>query len=616
MASCKRLADPRCACAASVVVFLVLACCWDIVTSSGDPSLDAINIESAVQQLKQALQGLEKQTTRNKLVVKDLTRQTLMNRFQAEERIRSEGDSGIVQVRYDKLGSRNYHHTTFIGNSFVAVHDHSDTIDTCGMGEFIGILNGVEFRTRHNDYRLVMPSRSSKAWHAYDEIPTPPVPQSVLDKPTLEEQILEMREYFKAFRDQNITHRDYRPHFKPVLAYLEGAWTVSAPDKIEESFDSDRHRLDANSWFDMQERIRYTSTVGTKDPDENFANLPTSIIGINPDNDEPIYVQWNYRIMGWPIDIDIPTKYMKFEDDLMVRLPRGYSVEEAKSHRTAHFRFDEKDTPSYTVGETLLDKIIAKIPGKDNIPDLLTDDIFGNNLYHEGFDNLTLLNLGYYNHWFKHNRPGAMGTSVVLRGFSDANTYVAYNTQPRVAPLSFTYCAKRMCNSVDTRVSWMVPIEVIYLSPLMTWNPYNIYMQEGRNHKEFPSKYAEHPNRDGSNHPDKAFNGTNFRNFYRVPSEFYEKVQGNEDPADTAKSGVYVLDQQGNIRRCEASGLYLKTPNIPGVGRVRLRYPIAPIHQYGSPVWKELNAFKDTFQAYVNSVTVEAVTFEVNLTHF
>ncbi|RUS69992.1 hypothetical protein EGW08_022246, partial [Elysia chlorotica] len=150
------------------------------------PTLDAIDIDAAVSQLKETLQGLERQTTRNRLVVKDLTRQTLMNRFQAEER---QGDSGIVQVRYDKLGSRNYHHTTFIGNSFVAVHDHSDTIDTCGMGEFIGILNGVEFRTRHNDYRLVMPSRTSKAWHAYDEIPTPPVPQSVLDKPNLENSL-------------------------------------------------------------------------------------------------------------------------------------------------------------------------------------------------------------------------------------------------------------------------------------------------------------------------------------------------------------------------------------------------------------------------------------------
>ncbi|GFO04571.1 hypothetical protein PoB_003107600 [Plakobranchus ocellatus] len=400
---------------------------------------------------------------------------------------------------------------------------------------------------------------------------------------------------------------------RPVLAYLEGAWTVSAPDNIEESFDSDRHRLDANSWFDMQERIRYTSTVGTKDPDENFANLPTSIIGINPETDEPIYVQWNYRILGWPIDLpDLPTKYFKFVDDLMVRYPRGYTYERAKDHRTAHFRFDEWDKPRYTLGETLLDKIISKIPGKDNIPDFIKDDIFGNNLYHEDYDNLTLLNLGYYNHWFKHNRPGAMGTSVVLRGFSDANTYVAYTTQPRVAPLSFTYCAKRMCNSVDTRVSWMVPVEIIYLTPLMTWNPYNIYMQGGRNHKEFPAKYAEYPNRDGSKHPDKAFNGTNFRNFYRVPSEFYENVQEKEDPADTAKSGVYVLDQEGNMRRCEASGLFLKTPNIPGVGRVRLRYPIAPIHQYGSPVWKELNAFKDMFNDYVNSVTVEAVTFEMS----
>ena len=48
-----------------------------------------------------------------------------------------------------------------------------------------------------------------------------------------------MREYFKAFKTQNITHRDYRPYFKPVLSYLEGAWTMST-DALEESFASDR----------------------------------------------------------------------------------------------------------------------------------------------------------------------------------------------------------------------------------------------------------------------------------------------------------------------------------------------------------------------------------------
>ena len=37
-----------------------------------------------------------------------------------------------------------------------AIHDHANNIRTVGMGEFVGVLNGIEFRTRHNDYRLYM----------------------------------------------------------------------------------------------------------------------------------------------------------------------------------------------------------------------------------------------------------------------------------------------------------------------------------------------------------------------------------------------------------------------------------------------------------------------------
>jgi hypothetical protein len=35
-----------------------------------------------------------------------------------------------------------------------ALHDHSNHIRTIGLGEFIAVLNGVEFRTRHNDFLL------------------------------------------------------------------------------------------------------------------------------------------------------------------------------------------------------------------------------------------------------------------------------------------------------------------------------------------------------------------------------------------------------------------------------------------------------------------------------
>ena len=84
------------------------------------------------------------------------------------------------------------------------------------------VLNGVEFRTRHNDYVLKMPSRSSREWHATEDVPFPEVPPSVKQQTSVAGQIQEMREYFKAFKLQDPSIRDYRPYFKPIISYLEG----------------------------------------------------------------------------------------------------------------------------------------------------------------------------------------------------------------------------------------------------------------------------------------------------------------------------------------------------------------------------------------------------------
>ena len=56
------------------------------------------------------------------------------------------------------MGLKNYFSATHSANSMAAIHDHANNIRTVGMGEFVGVLNGVEFRTRHNDYRLYMAS--------------------------------------------------------------------------------------------------------------------------------------------------------------------------------------------------------------------------------------------------------------------------------------------------------------------------------------------------------------------------------------------------------------------------------------------------------------------------
>ena len=43
----------------------------------------------------------------------------------------------------------------------------------------------------------------------------------------------------------------------------------------------------------------------------------------------------------------------------------------------------------------------------------------------------------------------------------------------------------------------------------------------------------------------------------------------------------------------KSSGIRTILPNIPGVGQMRIRYPILPVHAEGSQIWKELEALRD-----------------------
>jgi hypothetical protein len=54
-----------------------------------------------------------------------------------------------------------------------------------------------------------------------------------------------------------------------------------------------------------------------------------------------------------------------------------------------------------------------------------------------------------------------------------------------------------------------------------------------------------------------------------------------------------VLDKTGNLRKLQSSGVRIMLPEIPGVpGPVRTRFPIYPLHEEGSTVWKEMEALR------------------------
>lgn len=133
------------------------------------------------------------------------------------QRFRTDGGSGLKQNRIDMVGIRTYYTETHTGMRHASIHNHNNHYRTIGMGEIVAVLNGVEFKTRHNDFQLKMPVTNDSTFRAVEDIPYPEVPPEVLNKTTLAAQIDELRLWFKAWQYSNYWKRDYRKYFKVFI---------------------------------------------------------------------------------------------------------------------------------------------------------------------------------------------------------------------------------------------------------------------------------------------------------------------------------------------------------------------------------------------------------------
>lgn len=551
------------------------------------PLLNIVNAAGTTQTDAQLLHDLQAQFKHLETSVKQtlggLARQMMLQQLFVEERVRSDGSSGVKQIRNNGGGSRPYHFNTFSSNAFLSVHEHSNYDRTVGLGEFVAVLNGVEFRTRHNDYKLRMPSTTKKDYHAMEDIPFPKVPPSVLNKKTVHEQVVEMQQYFKAFHEQNPKLRNYEPYFKPVLCYLEGGWTTDTK-KLDEPFQSDRHFIDASSWFDLQQKIQYMSSTGGKNQFENLSYLPTTIVNVTEDG-EPIYAQWNYRILCNPIKHSLNLQDFKPVDDLASRMAfysnRNFS-EYTRISKQVRFTvaptrgryyhaadgFGTFNDRRYTYGT--IDALMNEIPGVDNYPGHLTDNSFGLLKHRIDSKNATVLNTARYHRHYKVLQKGAMGLTVRNRGYSDTSLWVAQTTNPKIAKFDVNDCQRNQrthkmeCTKYEARSTYAIPLEIIWLTPLSTWNPYNLNLLT--NFKTFHT--VTDGGRNGGLDKAKAFNGTSLQNYYLTPAEFFHGGEADRDPADTAKDVVGVLDQQGQVKFLRDS--YIVTyRNLPDIVVVR-----------------------------------------------
>uniref|UniRef100_A0A0B6ZK72 Uncharacterized protein n=1 Tax=Arion vulgaris TaxID=1028688 RepID=A0A0B6ZK72_9EUPU len=539
-----------------------------------------------------------------------LSKQVMRQQSFVEESARMSGNSGIRVVRATRKGLKNYESASHLSPGAFAIHDHSNYERTLGLGEFSARMNGLEYRTRHNDFKLVMPSTTSKEYMAVEDIPFPDVPPEVLSKTTVQDQILEMREWFRAFKEQDTSIRDYTKYFKPTLCYIEGSWTTKK--NLIEPFQSDRHLLDAKSWDDLHMKNRFVSLTGVKNRLENIAFLPTTIMSVNMTTGVSEYAQWIYRIICSPINFDVPLSYFQQEDDLSYRVDSGQTLGETGKTRAARYKlWDSSSTPE----NQILDKIMNSIPGMDNFGANLSFTVFGEPMYEAtNPEDKIALNSGYYHRAYKTDLNGAGGMTYAAFGFNDDNLWVALTSQPDVAPFETDKCWQIIndkgklatrCSPSELRVSYAMPLEIVYLTPLAKWNPYNITF-----HNDLTTAVKDGRN---GNKGSLALNGIDKIHFYMTPTDFFKGNVDKSDRADTVRNFVYVLAPDGEAKKCSASGVKIIQQEIEGVGKVRNRYVIATVADEYSSQWKEINALKDKVLGSADGPPT-SITFEMSLT--
>ena len=463
------------------------------------------------------------------------------------------------------------------------------------------VMNGVEFRTGHNDYRLMQPSLYSTEFRVAKIIDMPNVPPEVLSQPTIQDQIAEMREWFRAWKSQDESLRRYKRYFKPVLCYLEGYWINEDEDEFEHGFLSGNKA----QWPDILVKCMYKTYVGREN--ESLPCVPTKLVDITDDG-IPVLAQWSYRVMCHPLQADLPLDQFNVVDDLAVRVSQSYySKDQLEQSKSARFTLNNSVIDPEHSDRTLLDSLMEQIPGLDNYPGSLVDNTFDEIALEAHRDGLfpRPLNAAYYHRQFNVVGKNGEGTEKRKRAYSDIDLFSAFTTQSIVARVAAQLKSAKSCADQDDTsappcqkpknktlgVTWAIPLEVIYITPLSKWNPFGINYYNDDESDEAKAVTAN--GRDGTLPSANAYNGTRGDLFFRTPEEFFSDNEFDPVMDDTTPNSVAVLDSLGQMRITRASGHRIFFPDIPGLGIIRQRYPIFPVYSDDTPESKEIAAIKE-----------------------
>ncbi len=468
------------------------------------------------------------------------------------------GNTGILSVRqYSGGGDTAVDNRYTVGYRPLSVHDHSNYRYKCGMAERQGMANGFIYKSRHTDYNMRRPKAGT--YLSSELITLPTVPASVVG--TVAQQITEMQNYFQAMVDKNFSVYDYRPHFQWALSNEE-VWPEAFVETITDTFDSDRHTVDASSVQEQVWKHWRDEYGGIMDRSENI-NVWPIVPMITSEAGDPELVTIKNRVTSQVVG-DFgefhPDDVFSPREDVYSERRAGATPPPVESAQLRHRVLYSTSTKALRSTPGILDAMMTRCYGLEgygaNLVETYYDAGDGESYNVANHGTTDTLNAATFTRFIGMPKPNASGRTDRRRGFRDPNLFCALTTHANVVGVS---------DGVrDHKYSWGIPLELEMLNPLMSWNPHNI-----------PEK--SDPTEGGT--LDGATAGTAYsgyhesRYYYLTPDEFYN---GDDpiDPADTS-SAKWMLDGGGTPRLCRSSGPWVVLPPIANVtARVRGRYMI------------------------------------------
>merc|ERR1719506_2267004 len=104
---------------------------------------------------------MSKQMNKQREHIAELSRALLNTQTHLDELNRKAGGSGVYTARqyWDMIKTPVWEKSSYVSDRRgpCGIHNHADHINTVGMADCAVVLNGIHFRTRHNDYSMTAP---------------------------------------------------------------------------------------------------------------------------------------------------------------------------------------------------------------------------------------------------------------------------------------------------------------------------------------------------------------------------------------------------------------------------------------------------------------------------